>query len=769
MVAATLQAARAMSAPSATLRLQGLVRQREILGSAFYPCWNTLQKTGSADALETWAEAVLELANVNAGPAALLIFWRISHDEAGSKNASALAQSAHAASDICRSAGAQATRMALEARLQLSAIFSQKSVAQETIWWRAVLHLAQEAPTCVTALLPHAVSIIRDIGAHGFESFISAGLRATATKPKERLAFFKLEDPRARLALDRLGGQVTFSQLRQRMQAFAAALWGTSPPMAPGLLQADGSPMRRASIAGGKLLMPEAFRGVPQSAATTLYYAAVAHATAHLALGTGRFAVGTLKPLQLVLIGLVEDARIEALAMRRFPGLRRLWAPFHVATPYGTTVPSLLARLSRALFDPEYADGDGFVMKGKALFEEMKDLEDPALSRRIGGLLGNDLGQMRVQFNAKTYCIEPPYRDDGLGLWNFPQSPDAPQTSSDLHIETARSLPGQTNNQMQPEPGLEKAAGRARLVSQEDRGVPIATYPEWDHAAQIERADWTTVRDVAAIPGDAATIDDQLQRETGLRVRLQRLVRNAKLGRLIRLRRQPDGTDFDLDAVVDAAISLRLGDMPDDRLHRMNVPQSRDVSIMVLADTSESTRDAVPAASTDILSIEKLAVATLASAMSSLGDKFALRAFASRGRDDVQFVRVKDFDEPFDEAAKARLAGLRPGFSTRLGAALRHAGTELAGVKATRKILLVLTDGAPADIDVTNPLDLVEDARRAALSLRGLGIDVFGIVLDPAGHGAGTAVFGRRNCMPVRRIEELPSRLSEIYFRIERR
>src|SRR5204862_4569009 len=106
-----------------------------------------------------------------------------------------------------------------------------------------------------------------------------------------------------------------------------------------------------------------------------------------------RFPVGQLKPLQIALIGLIEDARIEALAMRRFPGLRRLWAPFHVATPLGpATAPALLARLAHALFDPDYADDNGFVAKGRALFAaEAARLDDPALSRRVGGVLGNDL------------------------------------------------------------------------------------------------------------------------------------------------------------------------------------------------------------------------------------------------------------------------------------------------------------------------------------------------------------------------------------------
>jgi nitric oxide reductase activation protein len=263
--------------------------------------------------------------------------------------------------------------------------------------------------------------------------------------------------------------------------------------------------------------------------------------------------------------------------------------------------------------------------------------------------------------------------------------------------------------------------------------------------------------------GDARALEDALDRLGGFRQRIARLVRGARVGRAARLKRQPEGFDLDLDAAVDAAVALRTGDLPDERIHRASGRRARDVATMVLVDVSESTRDRVGGAS--VLEIEKLAVGALGSAMDALGDRFAIRAFASCGRDDVRMIRVKDFSDPFDAAVMARLAGLAPGLSTRLGAALRHVGAELAPLRSHRKLVLVLTDGEPSDIDAADPLDLVEDARRATLSLRRSGIDVFGVTLGPA---ASSAVFGRANAMPARRLEDLPSRLSELYFRLAR-
>ncbi|HEY9214559.1 MAG TPA: VWA domain-containing protein, partial [Ancylobacter sp.] len=241
-----------------------------------------------------------------------------------------------------------------------------------------------------------------------------------------------------------------------------------------------------------------------------------------------------------------------------------------------------------------------------------------------------------------------------------------------------------------------------------------------------------------------------------------------RVGRAARLKRQAEGHDLDLDAVIEAAIAQRSGQTPDTRVFRSSALLQRDLAVMVLIDVSQSTSDRLKDGSA-VLDVEKLAVAMLAEVMAGLGDKFALHAFASSGRDDVRITRVKGFDEPYGREAVATLAGLSSGLSTRLGAVLRHAGAEIASVRSFRKLILVLTDGEPSDIDVSDPRDLMLDARRAVLGLKARGIDTFGVTLDPTGAGSGPQIFGKANAMPVRRVEDLPMRLSELYFRLARR
>jgi nitric oxide reductase activation protein len=229
------------------------------------------------------------------------------------------------------------------------------------------------------------------------------------------------------------------------------------------------------------------------------------------------------------------------------------------------------------------------------------------------------------------------------------------------------------------------------------------------------------------------------------------------------LKHQPDGMELDIDSVLDAEIARAAGDIQDDRLYRSSALRERDLATAVLVDVSESTRTGA------VLDTERLAVALLGEAMARLGDPFALMAFASDGRERVRLTRVKDFSEPFAAGARARLAGLVPGLSTRLGAALRHAGAELAPVRNLRKLVLVLTDGEPSDIDVPDPLDLVEDSRRAVLGLRAKGIDAFAVVLGSGGAETAARMFGRSGYVALRRLEDLPARLSDLYFRLSRR
>jgi len=737
----------------AAARLHRLVRHRDALRSGFERAWRRLPKHDAA-ALEDWASAAVELIEVNAGPACQLAFWSAA---AGGASLRLQAANGRGAAAVCRHAGARAALACLEALPSAVGAVGQDEALRR--WWQGLERLAREAADCVAPAARHAEKLLADRSGRVFADFVAAGLKAYAKDPARRRAFFSLEDPWARALLARRPDVPGFEVLSRLLSAYSRAVWGDVATWRAG---PSDSPQPRASLAGRVVLLPPSVAADTEAAARRLYLATAAHASAHLAQPPVRHAVGPLKPLQIALVTLIEDARIEALAMRRFPGLRRLWAPFHAAPPDGPrTATNLLARLSRALFDPAHADSDGFVAKACALFAEeaARTLDDPALSLRIGRVLGHDLGQMRVQFNWRDYVIEPEYRDDGHHLW---EPPDESSQALDLQVQAARGRSdgaGGTGGE---------GAGRAREAAADERGTVIATYPEWDAAAGVERPDWTVLREVPARPADPAPLRAAVEAQAALRRQIAGLVRAAAIGRPVRLKRQADGDDLDMDAALDATVALRAGLTPDTRVFHVTRPRSRDLATIVMLDTSASMAARLPDGRS-VLDVQRLAVSLLGEALEQRGDAFKLCAFASNGREDVRMTDIKTFGERFDDAALSRLAGLRPGLSTRLGAALRHARAEFEGSRAWRRLLLVLTDGEPSDIDVAHGRELVADARRAALGLKRAGIDVFGVVLDPEGVGSAAQVFGPSNTIAVRDLAELPARLSGLYFRLARR
>jgi nitric oxide reductase NorD protein len=753
----------------AVRRLHLLMRQRDALRPLFRIAWDNLANRFEADELDGWAVGVLALADVNAGPSCLVAFWEISRNQPTAEGIAPLIVAAHTAANICRHAGAQAAA----ATLVSVAVARRILGAGLARWWRTMDELALQAPESVEAAASRMGEILSAGNISAFESFVAAGLKLAASDRRRRLKFFTLQDELARRLIERASAGIGFAETERQTKAFVTSLWGRLPLLRSFSGDAGQTVQRRAGIAGPLIRLPDIYRGVHGDAAYALYKAAAAHAEAHLVLGGPRFAVGTLKPLQIALVTLIEDARIELLAMRQLPGLRKLWSPYHIAVPAGVaTAPTLSARLARALFDPSYRDDDSFVAKGRAMFEaRLPRLEDPAISREIGMLLGNDLGQMRIQFNAKTYVVEPVYRDDGLGLWDFGE--DAPSTGEalDLAVDAARVEQRDDPDQSSLHSDVledDSRVGRARPIAPDRRGIVIAKYPEWDRAHGIERPEWTTVREVAARPGNPRLVEEALDRAEVLRNRIRRLVRGVRVGRAIRLKRQLDGHDLDVDAMLEAGIALRMRQEPDPRIFRTTTSKHRDLAVLLLLDISESTRDRL-ASGASILDVERLAVAVLAEAMSALGDPFSMLAFASNGRDDVEMTTIKAFNEPYDRACVGRLAALSSGLSTRLGTALRHAGELISHARNFRKLVIVLTDGEPSDIDVADPLELVEDARRAAVGLRTRGIDGFGVVLGSGAMNSATRIFGRGNTMLVPKVEDLPARLSELYFRLARR
>ncbi len=544
--------------------------------------------------------------------------------------------------------------------------------------------------------------------------------------------------------------QVDLASSRNRLGWLMRALFDTAPAL---IAIESAIATRRPFLSNLGIHLPEAGRALQGAAARRWYDAAALHAAAHLRYSTHRFERGSLKPIQMALIGLLEDARVERMAIAELPGLRQLWLGFHFVEPaHGGSFTVLMLRLARGLLDPGYDDPHPWVMKGRRLFDEATgdgvspELLTPARLREMASLLGNDIGQMRLQFNSREYVVEPAYRDDNGYLW--PPDPKAPEQLQATADPAPESEPSHDAQGTPTAVRTTEAAPLARLQ-----------YREWDRLVGDYRSAWCTVIESRPPPGDPRALQASVERHAALLSRLDRLLRAGRLRERVRLRAQLQGDALDVDAAVRAAIDRRVGRPGTDKVHQRFERRERDVAALVLIDSSTSTEGAV-------LDLAREAALLTALTMANASDGCAIHAFASNGRHEVRYERALDFGEPLDATAIARLAGLRSQLSTRMGAALRHASALLSAQPQRERLLVFITDGEPHDIDIFDRRYLIEDARRAVIEASRAGVSVFCVTLDPAADGYVRSIFGAGRYRVLDRIESLPKVLPALTLRL---
>jgi nitric oxide reductase NorD protein len=289
------------------------------------------------------------------------------------------------------------------------------------------------------------------------------------------------------------------------------------------------------------------------------------------------------------------------------------------------------------------------------------------------------------------------------------------------------------------------------------------TYPEWDYRSRSYLPDHCRVLAVAASEtGESWTPDESVRRHIRqVRRRFEVLRPRHEL-----MRAQADGHDLDLDALVRARCDLRAGGNGAglDRVHTAMRPQGHDLAVTLLVDVSLSTDAWVDGYR--VLDVEKEALLVLAHGLSACGDHHSILTFTSRRRSWVRLETVKAFGEPMSGAVERRIGALKPGYYTRIGAAVRHASAELARQPQRKKLLLVLTDGKPNDVDHYEGRFAVEDTSKSVQEARRLGIAVFGVTVDAAAQSYFPTLFGRGGYAIVGNIRRLPAALPSIYRQV---
>lgn len=293
------------------------------------------------------------------------------------------------------------------------------------------------------------------------------------------------------------------------------------------------------------------------------------------------------------------------------------------------------------------------------------------------------------------------------------------------------------------------------------------TYPEWDAraGAYLPAHVRVLVSPAAPDPQHAVAHDARARRRIRA-VRRQfeamRPARVAKPGHI-------EGDDLDLDAAVRSRVDALACGQGTERIWRQARPLARDLAISILLDVSRSTEAVVRGGEGGgrmVIEVEREALTAFAWGLHATGDAFAIHAFSSLRRNRVYVLGCKSFDEPMSATVEARIAALKPAFYTRLGAAIRHVSASLSRRPSKRRLLLVITDGKPNDLDHYEGRHGIEDARMAVREAGRAGQVVFGITVDRDGQSWFPRMFGPGGYALIPHADRLTLALPEIYRRL---
>lgn len=291
-------------------------------------------------------------------------------------------------------------------------------------------------------------------------------------------------------------------------------------------------------------------------------------------------------------------------------------------------------------------------------------------------------------------------------------------------------------------------------------GMPL---PEWDYRKGRLLDDHVRLTEMSPRNAEASPLPQHLRRTAR---RLHQQFAALQPGRRW-LKQRPDGTELDLDAAVRAQTDRSIGRHPSDQLYLSLEKRERDLSCMVLADLSLST-DTWVSSDSRVIDVIRDALLLFGEALGSTGDRFALSGFSSLKRSNVRFQRLKTFEDKFDDHVRGRIMAIKPGYYTRLGAGIRRASQLLSRETASRRILLILSDGKPNDLDLYEGRYGIEDSRVAISEARKLGLVPFCVTIDREGASYLPHLFGPAGYAVIRKPEELPGRLPMFYAQLTR-
>jgi len=268
--------------------------------------------------------------------------------------------------------------------------------------------LLNQVPRGLRPMLENLEVLLGQLTLGGLRRWATWGAHAHRTNFEEQVSYFSLKSKESLAMLQKERKGTLFVDVQRRINMYLRALWARDFFMRPTSGDFESREGYKPYIEDYFMHLPDAFDDVDGVSGLELYRATAAHCAAHLVYTREPISAEALNPLQMAVISVIEDARVETLSIRAFPGLKKLWAQLHTArTDQSATVGGFLNRLARALLDDSYQDDDGWIAEGRMLLAQAAErLNDNTISWEIGVALAHGLLQKHLPFNLRLIEIE---------------------------------------------------------------------------------------------------------------------------------------------------------------------------------------------------------------------------------------------------------------------------------------------------------------------------------------------------------------------------
>jgi nitric oxide reductase NorD protein len=555
---------------------------------------------------------------------------------------------------------------------------------------------------------------------------------------------------------------------------------------------------------------------VPATADRAEYRASILHQTGFAEFGTldldparrdAVFAATGRRALVGEVFTILEDLRVDAATRRHYPGALHDLDTVCAEARGAVEGDGVLDELRRhALGGPRPPELDE-VLRAAALTGPTATVVDSVrVAVEIAALIDDDVATDAVPTFAVVELpdgvrgeLEPPGDEPGGSVPRPPsddmqQGDDQPQQGGQI-VELLTPDPGRPEAETERPPGP-RPAERLSRPPDDERDTRVFWYDEWSYIERRFLRAWCRVVERRLHGDDPSFIADVRRRHAVLASRVRRQFSFVRPEGWVRVHHADDGDELDLDAVIEAVVDRRTGIAPDDRLHVRRERAARDVATAFLVDLSASTTSPVvdeidrpdpteqevieyrfagidpadmppPPPARRVLDVAKESVALMCDALDVLGDRHAVYGFSGEGRDHVDVHVAKDFEDRTSPATWAAIGAMRSLRYTRMGPAVRHTTAKLAAQPSRTKLLVVISDGYPQDVDYgptrgDNEYGL-QDTARALQEAVEAGVHPYCVTIDPAGHDYLRRMCPAGSYVVIDDVGSLPRELATLY------